>query len=109
MVQKGTGIIQKAQFPDADEWTQALYNGDAYAYVAILLSQFPGIKTLRLDYSFVWMGGYPGRIAKHYLLTRSNAFDTLQSVDYGGNVPPPEQIAMQQPMRDGFPLSYNQD
>lgn len=114
VVQKGTDIVHRAQFPDADEWTQALYNGNAYVYVAVLLSQLPGIETLQLDYSFVWIGGYPGRMVKHCLLARnngvvSNTFDALQSVDYGGNVPPPEQFAMGEPMRDGFSLSYSQD
>lgn len=60
------------------------------------------------------MGGYPGRMVKHSLLTKSgelNTFDSLQSVDYGGNVPHPEQweIPMRAPMPDGFPLCYNQD
>lgn len=114
VVQKGTDIIHRAQFPDADEWTQALYNGNTYVYVAVLLSQLPGIKSLQLDYSFVWIGGYPGRMVKHCLLARknglvSNTFVALQLLDYGGNVPPPEQFAMGEPMRDGLPLSYNQD
>ncbi|OJJ87027.1 F-box protein [Aspergillus glaucus CBS 516.65] len=102
VIQKGVDIIHRAQFSDTEEWIQALNDGDAYATVAILLSQLPGIKTLYLDYSF------------HSLLTKSgelNTFDSLQSVDYGGNVPPPEQweIPMRAPMPDGFPLCYNQD
>lgn len=114
VIQKGVDIIHRAQFSDTEEWIQALNDGDAYATVAILLSQLPGIKTLYLDYSFVWMGEYPGRMVKHSLLTKSgelNTFDSLQSVDYGGNVPPPEQweIPMRAPMPDGFPLCYNQD
>lgn len=50
-------------------------------------------------------------MVKHCLLARKNGlvFDALQSLDYGGNVPPPEQFAMGEPMRDGSPLSYNQD
>lgn len=114
VVQKGTDIIHQAQFPEADEWSQALYNGNAYAYVAVLIFQLPDIRTLKLDYSFVWMGGYPGRMVKHCLLARnngavSNTFDALQSVDYGGNVPPPEHFELVDPTPDGFPLSYNQD
>lgn len=76
------------------------------------LSQISDIKILRLDYSFVWMGGYPGKMIKHSLLSRNGVlttFDSLQSVDYGGNAPPPEQWEpiMSKPMPDGFPLPYN--
>lgn len=45
VVQKGTDIIHRAQFPDADELTQALYNGNTYVYVAVLLSRLPCIKS----------------------------------------------------------------
>lgn len=114
VIQKGIDIIHRARFSDTEEWIQALNDGDAYATVAILLSQLPKLKALRLDYSFVWMGGYPGRLAKHSLLSKTGVLSTfysLQSVDYGGNVPPPEQweIPMHAPMPDGFPLCYNQD
>lgn len=92
VIQKGVDIIHRAQFPDTEEWIQALNGGNAYATVAILLSQLPKLKALRLDYSFVWMGGYPGRRVKHSLLTQTgvlSTFDSLQFVDYGGNAPPP--------------------
>lgn len=116
VVQKGVDIVHRTQLPVADEWVQALNDGDAYAFVAILLSQFSNIRSLQLDYSFVWMGGYPGWMVKQLLLLSkngvvANTFGSLRSVDYGGNVPPPEQweIPMHRSMPDGFPLSYNQD
>ena len=57
-------------------------------------SQLLKLKAPRLDYSFVWMGGYSGRMVKHSFLTKTgmpNTFDCLQFVDYGGNAPLPEQ------------------
>lgn len=36
VVQKGIDVIHRAEFPDAEEWIQALNDGNAYALAAIL-------------------------------------------------------------------------
>lgn len=113
VVRKRTDIIHKVHFPDAeaDEWIQALNNRDAYAYVAVLLSQLSDIETLQLDYSFVWMGGYPGRMVKHCLLAKNGScrvasytFDALQSVDLWWKCPSSYILKWKIQCLMGFPL-----
>lgn len=90
---RATQIIEQAGFPDADEWIEAIEDGDFYALTAILISQLPHSRFLQLDYTFVWMDGYPGRMVKHARLSPNDTlskFDSLEIVDYGGNVPLPE-------------------
>ncbi|XHG00861.1 hypothetical protein AWENTII_004276 [Aspergillus wentii] len=60
------------------------------------------------------MGGYPGRMLKHSLLSRNkvlSTFDHLQRAEYGGNTPPAElwDNNMLPLDLDGFPSVYNQD
>lgn len=87
------GIMARAQFPASEEWTRALENGDVYALVAVFLSQLHNLQTLRLDYTFVWQAGWPGRMLKHSLLSRTDhglsRFSHLTHVEYGLNAPPP--------------------
>lgn len=105
-------IIRQAEFFDAEEWIQSLQSENFYALTSVLISQFPGIRSLRLDYSFVWMDGYPGRMVKHATLSPNNTlstFDSRQVVDYGGNVPLAKMISFDTggPMPDSYPASYN--
>ena len=62
VVERSVEIVQYIQVPEQEEWIAALQGGNFYAFVAIFISQIPNIKTLRLDYYFVWMQGYPGRM-----------------------------------------------
>lgn len=90
VLQQAQSIVETAKFTDADAWTQALETGDPYAFVAILLSQLHGLRSLRLDYSFVWMSGFPGLMLRHALFSPAKGsiseFTSLAEVDYGGNV-----------------------
>ncbi|KAJ5594250.1 uncharacterized protein N7459_000458 [Penicillium hispanicum] len=83
-------IVQTTGFPDADSWVHALQDGDPYALVSILLSQLHNLRSLRLDYSFVWQSGFPGLMLRHALFSSSQSslsrFHSLTEVDYGGNV-----------------------
>lgn len=60
VIQRAQAIVDKAEFLDASSWHQALADGDAYAFATILLSQLHNLRSLRLDYTFVWRSGYPG-------------------------------------------------
>ena len=99
VTEKAVAIIKKAEFPDAEEWIDALHNGSFHALGAVLISQLPNIVSLRLDFSFVWKGGFPGRMVKHAVFSQNNthlsSFDSLQVVDYGGNVPRPVKSWME--------------
>lgn len=84
-------IVSRARFPSPERWMQALDQGDPYAYVAIALSQLHNLRSLRLDYTFVWQSGFPGLMIRHALLSApSNTlsrFTELSLVEYGLNVP----------------------
>lgn len=88
---RAQAIIDEARFPNAAMWKKALHNGNAYAFVAILLSQLHNLCALRLDFTFVWKSGFPGLMLKHALFTapkgRLSTFECLAFVDYGSNVP----------------------
>lgn len=87
------GIIKTAEVAGAEEWIDAFHNGRFHAFGAVLISQLPNIEPLRLDFSFVWKGGFPGRMVKHAIFSQNNmylsSFESLQVADYGGNVPRP--------------------
>lgn len=91
VVEQSQLIVEQAQFPGASKWNQALQKGNSYAYVTILVSQLHNLKSLRLDYSFVWKSGFPGLMMKHALFSIPNtvlsSFDYLTAIDYGSNVP----------------------
>ena len=85
-------IITREQFPSPEKWTEALENGDPYAFVAVLLSQLHNLRSLRLDYTFVWQSGFPGLMMRHAMLstpsdTTLSRFSVLSLVEYGLNVP----------------------
>lgn len=84
-------IVVRAQFPLSEKWIQALELGDPYAFVAILLSQLHNLRSLRLDYTFVWQSGFPGLMLRHALLSAPpntlSHFSELSLVEYGLNVP----------------------
>ncbi|KAE8360701.1 hypothetical protein BDV27DRAFT_37325 [Aspergillus caelatus] len=89
-------LVEKVEFPDASKWNEALGNGNAYAFIAILLSQLHSLRSLRLDYSFVWKLGFPGLMMKHALFSAPEGllsrFTHLNIVDYGSNVPIAEEF-----------------
>ncbi|KAJ5960137.1 uncharacterized protein N7479_007287 [Penicillium vulpinum] len=84
-------IITKAQFPSSNKWIHALEHGNPYAFVAVLLSQLHNLRSLQLDYTFVWQTGFPGLMIRHALLSapesRLSRFSELSVVEYGLNVP----------------------
>ncbi|KAJ5543641.1 hypothetical protein N7513_007149 [Penicillium frequentans] len=84
-------IVVRAQFPSSERWIQALNLGDPYAFVAILLSQLHNLRSLRLDYTFVWQSGFPGLMMRHALLSAPpnalSRFSELVVVEYGLNIP----------------------
>lgn len=96
VVEQSQSIINKAQFPEASKWNEALQNGNSYAYVAVLLSQLHNLQSLRLDYSFVWKSGFPGLMLKHALFSAPegvlSSFGSLTAIDYGSNVPLSEEF-----------------
>lgn len=108
LVKQTQSIVDRAQFPDASKWHEALGLGDIYAYVAIFLSQLPNLEYLRLDYSFIWKDGFPGLMLKHALFTAPqgalSSFNALKSIDYGSNVPHPKPTSTGGEINyDGFP------
>jgi len=84
-------IVSRAQFPEPERWIQALDQGDPYAFVAITVSQLHNLRSLRLDYTFVWQSGFPGLMIRHALLSAPpntlSKFTELSLVEYGLNVP----------------------
>ncbi|KAJ5161066.1 hypothetical protein N7492_006458 [Penicillium capsulatum] len=84
-------IIIMAQFPSPTKWINALEHGDPYAFVAVLLSQLHNLRSLQLDYTFVWQSGFPGLMIRHALLSAPektlSRFSELSVVEYGMNVP----------------------
>lgn len=84
-------IITKAEFPSQTKWIDAIEHGDPYAFVAILLSQLHNLRSLQLDYTFVWQSGFPGLMIRHALLSAPentlSRFAELSIVEYGMNVP----------------------
>ncbi|BCR82896.1 F-box protein [Aspergillus chevalieri] len=115
VVDKTIDIIQRARFPNTDEWIQAVYEGDFHVFWTVCISKLHNLRTLRLDYSFVWQGGYPGRMVRHALLGSNNIlprFEALELVDYGGNVPLPEpygHLPEELEETEGFPSVYNKE
>lgn len=93
VVKQAQEIVTNAAFPDTAKWTQALHNGNAYALVAVLLSQLHNLQSVQLDYSFIWQGGFPGLMLKHALFSAPenslSKFGSLTVADYGGNVTGP--------------------
>ncbi|PKY06973.1 hypothetical protein P168DRAFT_301990 [Aspergillus campestris IBT 28561] len=102
VVRLAQGLVDDALFPDAGKWKQALQEGDPHAFASILLSRLHNLRSLRLDYMFVWMSGFPGLMLKHALfptnLASSSAqtllpdFQFLETVDYGSNARIAERI-----------------
>lgn len=92
VVEQAQAIVNKVKFPNAEKWNKALQDGNPYAFVTIILSQLHNLKSFQLDYSFVWMLGFPGLMLRHALFSAPleggvlSAFNSLRMVDYGGNV-----------------------
>lgn len=108
VVEYAVDVVELARFPSLTKWTDALKDGDPYAYGAILLSQLPKLRTLRLDYSFIWQSGFPGLMLKHALFSAPEGtlprFTDLQVADYGSNAPPAEPFDMDDALSaHGFP------
>ncbi|PYH40833.1 uncharacterized protein BP01DRAFT_387038 [Aspergillus saccharolyticus JOP 1030-1] len=48
--------------PDTTRWVEEVRHGNPYVFVALTLSFCSNLRYLSLDYSFVQMGGWPGRL-----------------------------------------------
>lgn len=81
MVAGSVDIMERAGFPDneASDWICALQGGETEAFIAVLISQLPGLTSLRLDWEFAGRRGYPDM----------SKFSCLRLVEYGGNVRQP--------------------
>ena len=90
VIKQSRAIVARAKFPDSGKWNRALQDCDPYALVAILLSQCHNLRSLQLDYSFVWKSGFPGLMLRHALFSAPegvlSTFNRLTTVDYGSNV-----------------------
>lgn len=114
VIRQADGVVHDAGFYNAEDWAQAFQEGNFFAFTAIFISQIPGLRSLHLDYSFVWMGGYPGQMIKHALRSPNgvlSTFDCLYLADYGGNMPLPVDHTFDsgELWPDNFPSSYNND
>lgn len=109
IIEAAHGVIKKAEFPEAvSKWSTAIQDGNAYALVAILLSQLHNLVSVRLDYTFVWQSGFPGLMLKHALFSGPNGtmskFAHLRTVDYGSNVPlSEEEVPLHEYYSEGYP------
>lgn len=65
VTEKAISVIQRARFTDAEEWADVLKKGNFFAFAAILISQLANINTLHLDFCFVWLDGFPGRMMRN--------------------------------------------
>ena len=91
MVAGSVDIIERAGFPDneASDWICALQGGETEAFIAVLISQLPGLTSLRLEWEFAGRRGYPDRMLKNALSSDMgllSKFSCLRLVEYGGNV-----------------------
>ncbi|KOS44468.1 hypothetical protein ACN38_g4591 [Penicillium nordicum] len=97
-------VVRDAKFEARfdTKWMTRLFDGDAYVYATLLISQLHNLRTLRLDYSFMLEGGFPGEMLHHSLFGNAppgilSRFSKLEMVDYGSNLP------LKKP-RDGDPI-----
>ena len=65
-----------------EEWIQAetLQGGTFFTLAAVLVSQLPHIRSLKLDCSFVWIDECPGKIVKRVILSQNNTLPTFDSL-----------------------------
>lgn len=77
VTEKAINVIKRAKFTDAEEWDIALKRGNFFAFAAILISQLANIKTLHLDFCFVWLDGFPGRMMKHAVFSPNKELPTF--------------------------------
>lgn len=96
VVEMAVDIVQRAGLSPVEEWVAALRKGNFYAFVAVLISRVPNLRSLSLDYTFLYMGGYPGRMIECavFLPDRGHLpiFDKLEKADYGSNLPMYEEF-----------------
>lgn len=95
-IKRAQAIVDEAKFPNAEIWNKALQDGDPYAFATVLISRIRNIMALQLDYSFVWMSGFPGLMLRHAIFSAPQGllsmFNSLVTVDYGGNVRLSDQL-----------------
>ncbi|KAJ6179719.1 hypothetical protein N7519_010180 [Penicillium mononematosum] len=96
--------VRKAKYPSKSvtRWQARLFDGDPHVYATVLISQLHNLRSLRLDYSFVLEGGFPGEMLHHSLFGDAppgalSRFSKLEMADYGSNLPLSE-------FRDGVSL-----
>ncbi|KAJ5963932.1 uncharacterized protein N7479_003808 [Penicillium vulpinum] len=87
-------VVRDAKFPEKlhAKLLARLFHGDAYFYATLLVSQLHNLRSLRLDFSFVLEGGFPGEMLHHSLFGNAppgvlTRFSRLEMVDYGSNSP----------------------
>lgn len=83
-------LVSIAHFPSSQDWVVAIEGGDPHALMTLFLSQLGNLRTLRLDFTFVWQSGWPGRMLTHALSSAQHGlsrFSHLAEVEYGVNAP----------------------
>ncbi|KAJ5194278.1 hypothetical protein N7491_001614 [Penicillium cf. griseofulvum] len=87
-------IVRDVKFPPKlhAKWKARLLDGDAYVYATLLVSQLHNLRSLRLDFSLLLEGGFPGELLHQSLFGNAppgvlTRFSKLEMVDYGSNLP----------------------
>ncbi|RAL16580.1 uncharacterized protein BO97DRAFT_383228 [Aspergillus homomorphus CBS 101889] len=92
--QQARSLIFGMDLPDATRWVEEISYGNPYVCVALILGLCPNVQAMVLDYSFVYMGGWPGRLITAAFRTAPRSrtheipkFGRLRELEYGLNVP----------------------
>ncbi|CAG8161339.1 unnamed protein product [Penicillium nalgiovense] len=87
-------VVRNAKYTSKfiTRWLTGLFDGDPYVYATLLISQLHNLRSLRLDFSFVLEGGFPGEMLHHSLFGDAppgalSRFSKLEMADYGSNLP----------------------
>lgn len=110
VIEQAQAIVTRVRFSNEAHWIQKIQLGDPYVFTTMLLSQLHELKSTQLDCSFISARGYPGIMLRHPLFTAPEGvlltFNSLETVDYGGNARIQEEI--QAIGDDGYPYWHSQ-
>ncbi|KAH2367883.1 hypothetical protein V6Z93_001545 [Aspergillus fumigatus] len=92
---KAIQFVSQIGLFDTVGYAALLYQGDYYAYAAVLMFQLHNLRVLELDYTYTLVGGYPGlflQIALRSSFEGISRFNRLEKLKYGGDVPQAEKL-----------------
>ncbi|ODM18636.1 hypothetical protein SI65_05253 [Aspergillus cristatus] len=96
VIEQAQAIVTRAQLPNGSHWIQKIQLGVPYVFTTMLLSQLHELKSLQLDCLFISIRESPGIMLGHALFTVPegvlSTFNSLETVDYGGNARIQEEI-----------------